>query len=173
MPRTRNKAELDATVGPAIEEATRRRPWERATERQPSPVPEEEAPAKPRPAPVKVEPVTFLYPQIPAYALGLGARICYFQHGKLTLDDAGEIADMRKHPLFGVRIFEAGKVPLEVQLGEGEGLDAHRRRLIPKPIRVQAQRSAGPYGLGPGAPQGPRMRKPGAEKSDRRNDEWT
>ncbi|GEM_PF-5877804 len=52
--------------------------------------------------------VTFLCEQWPAYGVGFpDGRMVSFQHGELTLDRPEDIAVLRRHPLYGVRIFEA------------------------------------------------------------------
>jgi len=140
MSGTRGKAELDATVGPELAEAARKRPWEAARKRVTHPVPEEEAPAKP-PAPVRCAPVTFVHTRYGAQGYGLVTSMRCFENWKLTLDVAEDIAAMRKHPDFGRVVFEEGEVPVDAQLRDDSPGEKWRRQFQPKPIRLQSNRT--------------------------------
>jgi len=155
---------------------------------------DEDTPVAPRP-PRKVKPRVFIHTWYPAAGIGLVTGMFSFQHGELVLDTAEDIAAIKRHPDFGRTIFEQGQVPADVELAHGslpadpgarldmllaaaerhsgfdpEGLDAHRARLIPKPIRIIAPRTTGIWGVGPaakGAAPIVRERRGGVRPSER------
>jgi len=153
----RNRAEFDRTLNRALPKAAPGTP-----------------PVAPRP-PRKVRAQTFICNEWPAYGIGLGGKMYLFQNGTLTLDEKDAIDELRRHKEFGRTIFEAGKVPADVELAHGslpadpgarldmllaaaehsgigpKGLDEHRARLIPKPVRIISPRTTGVWGVGPAA----------------------
>jgi hypothetical protein len=86
----------------------RRVPPQPAKALHPEAYAESDEPAKSPPAVEGKElrkPVVFLCPQIPALGLFFSSGLRAFQHGRLTLTNAVDVAAIRRHPWFGVRIF--------------------------------------------------------------------
>jgi hypothetical protein len=59
---------------------------------------------------------TFVCNTVPALGIGLVSQMYCFEGGKLVLENDGDIAAIRKHPWYNVRIFEQRNEPVSVPL---------------------------------------------------------